>query len=145
MWAGLAITLGAFSYIFTLGACGRMRLVASAIVLCMSQTSHFNDVSGRHYRWCGDSLFARTKTDKFSAPGPHLDASGHPRLFVELASIADALREPLPRKVYLISGGERLGRGTRPNNGFRLPPGDGFGAAANAHLDRFLVTRGPGA
>ncbi len=42
------------------------------------------------------------RRDKFTAPGLLLDRSTQPRLFVELDSIASALKEAIPREVYLI-------------------------------------------
>lgn len=40
---------------------------------------------------------------RFVPPGLLLDRSAHPRLFSEIEEIASALREPLPREVYLIA------------------------------------------
>jgi Zn-dependent protease with chaperone function len=42
------------------------------------------------------------RRDRFEAPGPSLDRTSHPRLFEEFDGIAAALKEPLPREVYLI-------------------------------------------
>ena len=73
------------------------------------------------------SLFPRP--DKFTAPGPVLDKSQHPRLFAELENIAAALNEPMPREVYLIGDlnawvadrGGFLGFGSRRVMGLGLP------------------------
>ncbi len=42
------------------------------------------------------------RRQKFSAPGPRLEASLHPRVFAEVERLATALSEPVPREVYLI-------------------------------------------
>jgi Zn-dependent protease with chaperone function len=42
------------------------------------------------------------RRDNFKAPGLLLEPASHPRLFAELENIANSLREPLPREVYLI-------------------------------------------
>ncbi len=69
------------------------------------------------------------RPDKFQAPGPLLEKSQHPRLFVELENIAAALNEPLPRDVYLIGDlnawvadrGGFMGFGSRRVMGLGLP------------------------
>ena len=73
------------------------------------------------------SLFPRR--DKFDAPGPLLDRSTQPRLFLEIDQIADALNEQVPREVYLIEQpnafvadrGGILGFGSRRVMGIGLP------------------------
>ena len=69
------------------------------------------------------------RRDKFAAPGLLLDRAAHPHLFAELDNIASALREPLPREVYLIGEpnawvadrGGVLGLGSRRVMGLGLP------------------------
>ena len=69
------------------------------------------------------------RRDKFVAPGLSLDRAAHPRLFAELESIASALREPMPREVYLIGDtnawvadrGGLMGFGSRRVMGLGLP------------------------
>jgi heat shock protein HtpX len=69
------------------------------------------------------------RPDKFETPGLLLERSAHPRLFEELDSIAAALKEPLPREVYLIGQvnafvsdrGGILGIGSRRVMGIGLP------------------------
>jgi heat shock protein HtpX len=69
------------------------------------------------------------RRDEFTAAGPLLERSAHPRLFAELDFIAEVLREPLPREVYLIGDvnayvGDRgglLGFGSRRIMGLGLP------------------------
>src|SRR6266404_2511210 len=69
------------------------------------------------------------RRDKFQAPGPSLDRMSHPRLFEELDGIAAALKEPLPREVYLIGQvnafvadrGGVMGFGSRRVMGIGLP------------------------
>ncbi len=67
--------------------------------------------------------------EEFTAPGPLLDRSCHPRLFAEIDSIAAALNEPVPRDVYLIGDanafvadrGGIMGFGSRRIMGLGLP------------------------
>jgi Zn-dependent protease with chaperone function len=69
------------------------------------------------------------RRDHFLAPGLLLDRAAHPRLFTELESIAAALREPMPREVYLIGDtnawvadrGGIMGFGSRRVMGLGLP------------------------
>jgi Zn-dependent protease with chaperone function len=69
------------------------------------------------------------RRDRFSAPGPRLDASCHPRLFTEVNRLATALDEPLPQEVYLIpevnawvaERGGLMGFGSRRVMGLGLP------------------------
>lgn len=42
------------------------------------------------------------RLDKFEPPGLRLEPAVHPQLFAEIGNIAAALKEPLPREVYLI-------------------------------------------
>ena len=42
------------------------------------------------------------RREKFSAPGPRLEPSLHPRLFAEVERLATALSEPPPQEVYLV-------------------------------------------
>jgi heat shock protein HtpX len=42
------------------------------------------------------------RRDKFQAPGLLLNPNSHPDLFEEIEKIAQSLKEPLPREVYLI-------------------------------------------
>lgn len=59
------------------------------------------------------------RREKFTPPGPRLEAARHPRLFAEIARLATSLNEPAPEEVYLIpdvnafvgqtgSGGRRI-------------------------------------
>lgn len=69
------------------------------------------------------------RPDKFQPPGLLLDRSTHPTLFAELENIAAALKEPLPREVYLIPDvnafvadrGGFMGFGSRRVMGIGLP------------------------
>ncbi|MBZ5616022.1 MAG: M48 family metalloprotease [Acidobacteriia bacterium] len=69
------------------------------------------------------------RRDKFATPGLPLERVSHGRLFAELDGIADALREPLPREVYLIGEpnawvadrGGLMGFGSRRVMGLGLP------------------------
>jgi heat shock protein HtpX len=69
------------------------------------------------------------RRDKFEAPGLLLEPSAHPRLFMELNTIAGALNEPLPREVYLVGQanafvadrGGIMGFGSRRVMGIGLP------------------------
>jgi len=69
------------------------------------------------------------RRDKFVPPGLLLERSAHPRLFAELDGIAAALREPMPREVYLIGDpnawvadrGGIMGFGSRRVMGLGLP------------------------
>jgi Zn-dependent protease with chaperone function len=42
------------------------------------------------------------RRDKFKAPGLLLEPTSHPRLFAEIRNLADSLKEPMPKEVYLI-------------------------------------------
>src|SRR5262245_42975425 len=42
------------------------------------------------------------RRDHFSPPGPQITAESQPRLFAVLRDVADAVRQPLPREVFLI-------------------------------------------
>jgi Zn-dependent protease with chaperone function len=67
--------------------------------------------------------------EAFKAPGLLLDGARHPRLFAELDSIAAALKQPMPREVYLIGQvnawvadrGGFVGIGSRRVMGVGLP------------------------
>jgi Zn-dependent protease with chaperone function len=129
VWAALAMALVAFSYVFTL-------LLAAACVylpfLLLSAYAGFHTLA---VFVCGVvmsivmlwSLVPRR--DKFSAPGPRLHASEHPRLFSELEGIAKTLDEPMPSEVYLIADlnawvaerGGVMGFGSRRVMGLGLP------------------------
>jgi Zn-dependent protease with chaperone function len=69
------------------------------------------------------------RRDKFVAPGLPLERAADPRLFAELDNIAAALREPMPREVYLIGDpnawvadrGGLMGFGSRRVMGLGLP------------------------
>lgn len=69
------------------------------------------------------------RPDKFTAPGPLLDRTQHPRLFEELDAIAASLNEPMPSEVYLIGEvnawvadrGGVMGLGGRRVMGLGLP------------------------
>lgn len=69
------------------------------------------------------------RPDKFKAPGLLLERATHPTLFAELENIAAALREPMPREVYLIGEvnawvadrGGFMGFGSRRVMGLGLP------------------------
>src|SRR5581483_7647350 len=69
------------------------------------------------------------RRDKFAAPGLLLDRSSQPRLFEELDGIAAALKEEIPREVYLVGDanafvsdrGGILGFGSRRIMGIGLP------------------------
>ena len=71
------------------------------------------------------------RRDKFKAPGLRLERSSYPALFAEIDAIAEALKEPVPREVYLIGDanafvadrGGFLGFGSRRIRGlgYRLP------------------------
>lgn len=69
------------------------------------------------------------RRDKFAAPGLLLDPAAHPQLFNEIGNIAAALKEPLPREVYLIGDpnawvadrGGLLGFGSRRVMALGLP------------------------
>jgi heat shock protein HtpX len=73
------------------------------------------------------SVFPRR--DKFERPGLLLEREAHPRLFAELDAIAAALKEPVPREVYLVGQanafvadrGGMLGFGSRRVMGIGLP------------------------
>jgi heat shock protein HtpX len=129
MWAWLAILLVVVSYIFTLAlavACVYFpALLLSAwprlptVVIFLAGI-----IVAVVILW---SLLPRR--DKFAAPGPCLDASDYPHLYAELARIADALNEPVPREVYLIPDvnawvaerGGTMGFGSRRVMGLGLP------------------------
>jgi Zn-dependent protease with chaperone function len=61
------------------------------------------------------------RPDRFTPPGPEIDAAAHPRLFVEISAIAAEFHEPMPSSVYLMMGanawvaqrGGMLGFGSR--------------------------------
>jgi Zn-dependent protease with chaperone function len=129
MWAGLAIILVVFSYVFT------FLLVAACVYLpflSLSASPGANSlivflagvVVGVVILW---SLLPRR--DTFHAPGPRIDADRHPRLFAELTSIARALNEPVPLEVYAIPDvnawvaerGGTMGFGSRRVMGLGLP------------------------
>ena len=69
------------------------------------------------------------RRDKFTPPGLLLERSAQPHLFAELDNIATALREPVPREVYLIGDtnawvanrGGIMGIGSRRVMGLGLP------------------------
>lgn len=69
------------------------------------------------------------RREEFTAPGLLLDRTRHPRLFAEIDSIAAALKEPVPRDVYLIGDanafvadrGGVMGFGSRRIMGLGLP------------------------
>ena len=42
------------------------------------------------------------RREKFTPPGPRLEAARHPRLFAEIGRLAGSLNEPPPQQVYLI-------------------------------------------
>jgi Zn-dependent protease with chaperone function len=42
------------------------------------------------------------RREKFTPPGPCLEAARHPRLFAEIERLATSLNEPAPQEVYLI-------------------------------------------
>jgi heat shock protein HtpX len=42
------------------------------------------------------------RREKFTPPGPRLEAAQHPRLFAEIQRLARSLHEPPPQEVYLI-------------------------------------------
>jgi Zn-dependent protease with chaperone function len=42
------------------------------------------------------------RREKFTPPGPRLEAARHPRLFAEIHRLATSLNEPPPQEVYLI-------------------------------------------
>ncbi len=129
IWAGLAIFLVVFSYIFTL-------LLAAACVylpfLLVSSSPNFTTlliflagiVVALVIVW---SLLPRR--DVFTPPGPRLDAREQPRLFAELAAVAGDLGESLPREVYLVADvnawvserGGMMGFGSRRVMGLGLP------------------------
>jgi Zn-dependent protease with chaperone function len=129
IWAGVAVLLVAFSYVFTL-------LLALACVwlpfLVLSTWPGFNSlvvflagiVVSLVILW---SLVPRR--DRFPVPGPRLHAAKHPRLFAELTKIAEALKEPLPLEVYLLpemnawvaERGGIMGFGSRRVMGLGLP------------------------
>jgi heat shock protein HtpX len=129
IWAGIAIFLVAFSYVFTL-------LLAVAFVylpyLLLSVWSSLNALVvflagvlvSIVILW---SLLPRK--DNFVAPGPSLRADRHPRLFAELTSIAEALKETVPLEVYLLPDvnawvaerGGTMGFGSRRVMGLGLP------------------------
>lgn len=129
IWAGVAIILVVFSYVFTL-------LLAAAFVylpfLLLSASPNLNTlivflaglIVGAVILW---SLLPRK--DTFPAPGPRLDLERHPRLRAELTTIADALHESVPLEVYLIPDvnawvaerGGTMGFGSRRVMGLGLP------------------------
>jgi len=129
IWAALAMALVALSYLFTL------LLAAACVYLPYVLLSAYPGLHTFAMFVCGIvistvilwSLVPRR--DRFSAPGPRLQASEHPRLFSELASIARALDEPMPREVYLIRDlnawvaerGGVMGVGSRRVMGLGLP------------------------
>jgi heat shock protein HtpX len=69
------------------------------------------------------------RRDRFEAPGLLLQPASHPRLFGEIQNIANTLREPMPRQVYLIGDpnawvadrGGWMGIGSRRVMGLGLP------------------------
>ena len=129
IWAALAMALVAFSYVFTL------LLAAACVYLPFVLFSAYAGLQTFAVFVCGIvvstvilwSLIPRR--DRFSAPGPRLQASEHPRLFSELEGIAKALNEPMPREVYLIGDlnswvaerGGVMGVGSRRVMGLGLP------------------------
>jgi Zn-dependent protease with chaperone function len=129
LWAVLAIVLVVFSYIFTLAlaaACIYFPAVLLDAYARLPTVLLFlaGVIVAVVILW---SLIPRK--DKFLAPGPRLNATDHPRLFNELAMIADALKQPLPREVYLIPDvnawvaerGGAVGFGCRRVMGLGLP------------------------
>ncbi len=102
IWAGVAIILVVFSYIFTLSLAAACVFLPS---LLLSSSPNFNTLIlflsgllvGVVILW---SLLPRR--DKFTAPGPRLDLECHPRLRAELTTIAAALKESVPLEVYVI-------------------------------------------
>jgi heat shock protein HtpX len=69
------------------------------------------------------------RIDRFDAPGPQLTADKHPRLFDELARIAQATKQELPTEVYAVGDvnawvtqrGGIMGFGSRRVMGIGLP------------------------
>jgi heat shock protein HtpX len=69
------------------------------------------------------------RRDKFEPPGLRLESATHPQLFAEISGIAAALKESLPREVYLIGDpnawvadrGGLMGIGSRRVMGLGLP------------------------
>lgn len=69
------------------------------------------------------------RADKFTPPGPKLTPERHPRLFRELKTISDAMREGMPVEVYLVpdvnawvcNRGGVMGFGSRRVMGLGLP------------------------
>ncbi len=69
------------------------------------------------------------RIDQFVPPGPKLTREQHPRLFNEVESIANAVRQELPAEVYLIPDvnawvsqrGGVMGFGSRRVMGLGLP------------------------
>lgn len=128
-FALLAMLMVVVSYFFIL-------LLAIACVylpwLVIASTANFQTLA----LFVGGVIVAATmlwslvpRRDKFAAPGLPLKRTSHPRLFAELDRIADALREPLPRDVYLIGEpnawvadrGGLMGFGSRRVMGLGLP------------------------
>ena len=128
-FAALAMLMVIVSYIFIL-------LLAAACIylpfLVISNSASFQTlallIAGIVV--AGSMLWSLVpRRDKFTAPGLLLDRANHARLFAELDGIASALREPLPREVYLIGDanawvadrGGLMGFGSRRVMGLGLP------------------------
>ncbi len=73
------------------------------------------------------ALFPRF--DRFVPPGPRLKRKEHPRLFAEIERIANQVKQPMPREVYLVPDvnafvterGGWMGMGSRRVMGVGLP------------------------
>ncbi|HUM03885.1 MAG TPA: M48 family metallopeptidase [Terriglobales bacterium] len=128
-FAALAMLMVVVSYVFIL-------LLAAACVylpfLALMRVSNFQILA----LFIGGVLVAGSmlwalvpRRDKFVAPGLLLERAHHPRLFAELDNIAAALKEPMPREVYLIGDtnawvadrGGMMGFGSRRVMGLGLP------------------------
>jgi Zn-dependent protease with chaperone function len=130
IWAVVAVVLIVISYLFTLSlvlACIGLPLLWRNLPLGIGNflLAGSGIAVGGVILW---SLIPRT--NRFVPPAPSLDAPAHPRLFAELASIAEVLDVRMPDDVYLVldvnagvaDRGGLLGFGSRRVMHLGLPP-----------------------
>jgi len=116
-WAALAAVLIVGFYALTLALAA-----ACAYLPYLMLSGHFGVVT---VFFAGGVVMAGTilwslvpRREKFTPPGPRLEAARHPRLFAEIQRLAKTFNEPPPQEVYLIAGvnawvSEPEGRGRR--------------------------------
>lgn len=126
--ATLAILLMAGFYILALG------IAAGLLYLVYADWHYAHRLHLKIALFCGFGALAilwavLPRIDTFEPPGPALTAAEHPRLFEEIAGVAQATRQEMPSEVYLVHDvnawvmqrGGLMGFGSRRVMGLGLP------------------------